>query len=70
MSINDILAEACSLNPVEKYILIESLIQDLNQIDENIQDIWIKESNRRLELYDNGILETVSMEEVFSDVQN
>ena len=45
MSVNDLLDQAHCLKPSEKYILIESLIQDLNHIDENIEKLWIEESN-------------------------
>ena len=70
MSINEILEQAHELNPSEKYMLIESLIQDLNHIDKDIEKLWIDESLRRLELYDKGELETLSFEEVFSDVKS
>ncbi len=69
MSINDLLDQAHHLKPSEKYMLIESLIQDLNHVDENIEKLWIEESNKRLDLYNKGKLETVSMDEVFADVQ-
>lgn len=69
MSINELLEQAHELNPSEKYILIESLIQDLSHIDKDIENYWIEESNRRLALYDNDELETVSVEEVFADVK-
>ena len=69
MSINDILNQAHYLKPSEKYILIESLIQDLNHNDENIENLWIEESNKRLNLYNKGELETVSIREAFADVQ-
>lgn len=70
MSINELLEQAHELKPSEKYMLIESLIQDLNQIDKDIEASWIEESNYRLELYNNGKLETLSMKEAFADVQN
>ena len=69
MSINDLLDQAHHLKTSEKYMLIESLIQDLNHVDENIEKLWIEESNKRLDLYNKGKLETVSMDEVFADVQ-
>ena len=69
MSINDLIAQAHKLKPAEKYILIETLIQDLNHIDQSIEKEWIEESNRRLELYKKGELKTVSLDEVFNDVK-
>lgn len=70
MSVNDLLEQAHELNLSEKYLLIESLIQDINQIDKSIEDSWIKESNRRLDLYEKGELKTVSFEEVFKDAKD
>lgn len=70
MSVNELLEQAHELNPSEKYLLAESMIQDLSHIDEEIEQAWIEESHKRLELYDNGELKTFSMEEVFADVQH
>jgi putative addiction module component (TIGR02574 family) len=70
MSVNELLEQAHELKPSEKYMMIESLIQDLNHIDEDIEQAWIEESERRLQLYGEGKLETVSMEEVFADIKN
>jgi putative addiction module component (TIGR02574 family) len=69
MSVNEFLEQAHELKPVEKYLVIESLIQDLSHIDKEIEDAWIEESERRLKLYDEGKLKTVSMEEVFGKIQ-
>lgn len=65
MGVNEILDQTANLKPVEKYIIIENLIQDLNNIDKEIENAWIQESERRLELFEKGELETVSFEEVF-----
>ena len=70
MSVNDLLDQVHCLKPSEKYILIENLIQDLNHIDENIEKLWIEESSKRLNLYNKGELETVSISEVFADVHH
>lgn len=66
MGVNDILKETAKLKPAEKYIIIENLIQELNQIDTSIEKAWIEESEKRLKLYENGKLETLSYEEVFN----
>lgn len=58
--------ETASLKPAEKYQLIETLIQDLNNIDKDIEKEWINESERRLKLYEEGKLETVSYDEIFN----
>ena len=65
MSANEIIQQAIDLHPQEKYMIIESLIQSLNEIDNDIDKLWIEESQQRLKLYDEGKLDTVSFEEVF-----
>jgi len=66
MSINEILNLTKQLNSKEKYLLIDTLILNLHNIDNEIEQQWLDESQKRLDLYDNGKLETVSFEEVFS----
>jgi len=66
MSINDIIAEALTLKPQERYMLIEKLNESLNVPNPEVEQAWIEESRRRLEAYKNGTLKTVSYEEVFS----
>lgn len=66
MGVNDILKETANLKPAEKYIIVENLIQELNQIDTCIEKAWIEKSEKRLKLYENGELKTLSYEEVFN----
>ena len=65
MSANEIIQQAIDLKPQERYLVIESLIQSLNEPDKNIENLWIKESQKRLNSYNDGALQTVSFEEVF-----
>ena len=64
MSVNEILKDAINLNPQEKYLLIETLVHSLNEHDD-VEKLWIEESQKRLDLYNNRELETVSYDEVF-----
>ena len=66
MSINEILEDAINLKPQDKYLLIETLVHSLNEPDSDIEKLWIEESQRRLDLYNSGELETVSYDEVFN----
>ncbi len=66
MGINEIIQEAINLKPQEKYLIIESLILSLNEQDKDIEKIWIEESQKRLDEYNNGNLKTLSFEEVFN----
>ena len=66
MGTNEIIKEAINLKPQEKYLIIESLILSLNEPNKEIEKLWIEESEKRLEEYKNGNLETVYFEEVFN----
>lgn len=65
MSSNEIIKEAINLKPQERYLIVESLINSLNLPDEQIEQTWIEESQKRLNAYKEGKLETVSYEDVF-----
>ena len=65
MSANEIIQQAIDLKPQERYLVIESLVQSLNEPDKNIENLWIEESQKRLNSYNDGVLQTVSFEEVF-----
>lgn len=66
MGSNEIIKEAINLKPQERYLIIETLIKSLNQPDEKIEQVWIKESQKRLNSYKDGKLKTLSYGEVFN----
>ena len=65
MSINDIIDEALTLKPQERYMIMKKLNDSLNVPNPEVEKAWIDESMRRYEAYKNGTLKTVSYEEVF-----
>ena len=65
MSANEIIKQAIDLKPQERYLIIESLVQSLNEPDKDIEKLWIEESQKRLNSYDSSTLKTVSFEDVF-----
>jgi putative addiction module component (TIGR02574 family) len=65
MSINEIINEALSLKPQERYMIIENLVKSLSQPNTEIDQLWIEESTKRVEAIKNGTLKTVSYEDVF-----
>ena len=65
MNLPDILEEALHLKPQERYIIIENLVHSLNQPDEEIDKVWIEESQKRLKAYKEGTVKTVSYDQVF-----
>lgn len=66
MGSNEIINEAINLKPQERYLIIETLVKSLNQPDEEIEQIWIEESQKRLNDYKEGKLKTLSYKDVFS----
>lgn len=66
MSINEIINEALTLKPQERYMIIENLVQSLNQPNAEIDELWIEESMKRVEAIKSGTLKTVAYEDVFT----
>ena len=66
MSINEILEQALELKANERSKLIDELLKSLDKPDKEIDDIWAEESDKRLEAYRKGELNTVSEEEFFN----
>ena len=66
MSNAQILEEALQLNPQERYIIVESLLNSLDKPDESIDDVWATEAQKRLQNYKNEKIQTISFEEMFN----
>lgn len=67
MSINEILESALELPIDERVVIADLLNQSLNPMDKDIEQSWIEEVNKRLELLDKGELETLSYDEFFDE---
>ncbi len=65
MSINEIIDEALSLSPRDRYLIIEKLNDSLNVPNSEVEKAWIEESIQRSKAYERGELGTVTFEEVF-----
>ena len=65
MSNLQILQEALQLNPKERYILIEGLLQSLDKPDESVDSVWADEAEYRLQNYRDNKVKTIPFEEVF-----
>jgi putative addiction module component (TIGR02574 family) len=65
MGSNEIIKEAINLKLQERYLMIETLVKSLNNPDEEIEQSWIEESQKRLSSYKEGKLKTLSYEETF-----
>lgn len=60
----DILKEALTLKPSAKAQLIDKLISSLDKPDKEIDKLWEKEAENRIDAYNQGKIKTVSLEEV------
>ncbi len=68
MSTAEVIDQALSLKPADRYLLLEMLHSSLDKPDPEIDKVWHEEILRRIKAFDVGRLETVSMEEVFRDL--
>jgi putative addiction module component (TIGR02574 family) len=61
---DNIFKEALTLRPSEKARLIDKLISSLDKSDKEIDELWAKETEGRIDSYDQGKLKAVSLEKV------
>ena len=56
--------------PIElKTKIVDMLLKSLNPVNESIDNLWIKEINRRKEEIESGSIATVDGNEVFKKIQ-
>ena len=60
----DLLKQALSLPPTEKAELVDRLLSSLDEPNKEIDALWAKEAENRIEAYERGELKAVSLEEV------
>lgn len=65
MSINEVLEQALELKVNERSKLVDELLKSLDKPDEEIDEIWVEEADKRLEAYRRGELKAVPMENIF-----
>lgn len=65
MSINEVLEQALELKANERLKLIDELLKSFDKPDEEIDEIWVEEANKRLESYRKGKLKAIPMENIF-----
>jgi putative addiction module component (TIGR02574 family) len=60
----NILKEALKLTPSEKAQLIDKLISILDKPDKEIDELWAREAEDRLDPYDQGKIKAISLKRV------
>jgi putative addiction module component (TIGR02574 family) len=61
---NEILKDALNLRPTEKAELIDKLLSSLDNPDKEIDALWAKEAEARIEAYDQGKIKALALKEV------
>jgi len=61
---NKVLKEALTLKPAEKAELIDKLLSSLDKPDGEIDDLWAKEAESRIDAYERGSIKAVTLERV------
>lgn len=56
--------EASALSPFEKAKFIDKLISNLDKPDKEIDGLWAKEAENRVDTYDQGKLKFVTFEKL------
>ena len=61
---DNLFREALTLKPSEKAQLIDKLISTLDKSDKEIDELWAKEAEDRIDAYDQGRIKGISLEKV------
>jgi putative addiction module component (TIGR02574 family) len=56
--------EASALSPIDKARLIDKLISDLDKSDPEINEMWVKEAEDRIDAYDQGKMKSITLEKL------
>jgi len=63
-STDSILKEALTLSPSEKAQLIDKLLSILDKPDKEIDELWAREAEDRIDAYDQRKIKAISLEKV------
>lgn len=63
-AINEILKVALTLKPAQKAELIDKLLSSLDMPDKDIDELWAKEAEDRIDAYEQGRIKAVVLEKV------
>lgn len=61
--------EAMAMPPSERFQFVDMLLKSLDQPDEEIDSLWRKESESRIDAYDAGHISSITVEEAFKKYQ-
>jgi len=61
---NKVLKEALTLKPAQKAELVDKLLLSLDKPDADIDELWAKEAESRIDAHEQGKIEAVALEKV------
>ena len=67
MGKNEVIDLALQLKALERYEVVERILQSLDKSDTEIDREWAQEALRRARACDEGRMKTLSFDEVFGD---
>ena len=63
-STDNVFKEALTLKPSQKAQLIDKLLSSLDKSDREIDEMWAREAEDRIDAYDLGKIKAISLEKV------
>jgi len=60
----EILKDALTLKPAEKAELVNKLLSSLDKPDRDIEQLWAKEAESRIDAFEQGKLKAITLEMV------
>jgi hypothetical protein len=67
--VEEIFLDVSPLKSLDKLQLVDKILASLTLIDKEIEGVWAKEVEDRVEAYDKGLLSVVDEKEVFLKYQ-
>jgi len=64
MTNKDLLAQALTLRPEDRFQLVEGILKSLDEPDLSLDAIWAEEAEKRIQAYREGRLEGIGIEDV------
>ena len=64
---NEILKETLTLPPSQKVELIDKLLSSLDEPDKEIEKLWAKEAESRIDAYEQGKIKAITLKEVLKN---
>jgi len=61
---SQVLKEALALKPSQKAELVDKLLASLDEPDKEIDELWAKEAESRIDPYERGEIKAVNLEKV------